>query len=153
MAEATDTAGTAAPPEEPRRVLPRFPEPDTEPFWEATKDHELRFQVCDACGGVVFYPRAHCTHCTSTELSWKVSAGTGTIYSFSVVRRSLHPSFLDLVPYVVSWVDVDEGFRLMTHIVDVDPDDPASGLEIGARVTVSWIDRGAVNLPGFRIDR
>ncbi|MBL8776078.1 MAG: Zn-ribbon domain-containing OB-fold protein [Acidimicrobiales bacterium] len=153
MADTPDVTDTTAAPEEPRRVLPRFPEPDTEPFWEATKEHELRFQVCDACEGVVFYPRAHCTHCTSTELSWRTSAGTGTIYSFSVVRRSLHPSFLDLVPYVVSWVDVDEGFRLMTHIVDVDPDDPHSGLEIGARVIVSWIDRGTVNLPGFRIDR
>ena len=51
-----------------------------------------------------------------------------------------------------SWVDVDEGFRLMTHIVDVDPDDPDSGLAIGARVKLSWIDRGEVNLPGFRLD-
>ena len=41
----------------------------------------------------------------------------------------------------------------MTHIVDVDPDDPGSGLEIGARVTLSWIDRGEVDLPGFRLDR
>jgi uncharacterized OB-fold protein len=139
--------------EEPRRVLPRFPELDTEPFWAATKEHDLRYQVCDACAGVVFYPRRHCTHCTSTDLSWRSSAGFGTIYTFSVVRRSLHPSFMDLVPYVVSWVDVDEGFRIMTHIVDVDPDDPDSGLEIGARVKVSWIDRGEVDLPGFRLDR
>ena len=86
---------------EPRRVLPRFPELDTEPFWEATREHELRYQVCAACEGVVFYPRRHCTHCTSTELTWRTSAGLGTIYTFSVVRRSLHPSFLDLVPYVV----------------------------------------------------
>jgi len=141
----------AEPTQEPRRVLPRFPELDTEPFWAATRDHELRYQVCDACGGVVFYPRRHCTHCTSTALSWRTSSGRGTIYTFSVIRRSLHPSFMDLVPYVVSWVDLDEGFRLMTHIVDVDPDDPDAGLEIGARVTVSWIDRGEVNLPGFRL--
>jgi len=139
--------------EDPRRVLPRFPELDTEPFWAATKEHDLRYQVCDACAGVVFYPRRHCTYCTSTDLSWRSSAGFGTIYTFSVVRRSLHPSFMDLVPYVVSWVDVDEGFRIMTHIVDVDPDDPDSGLEIGARVKVSWIDRGEVDLPGFRLDR
>jgi uncharacterized OB-fold protein len=137
--------------DEIRRVLPRFPELDTEPFWEATKSHELRYQVCDACGEVVFYPRRHCTACTGLDLTWHTSAGTGTIYTFSVIRRSQHPAFMDMVPYVIAWVDVDEGFRTMTHILDVDPDDPASGLEIGARVEVSWVDRGTVSLPGFRL--
>lgn len=136
---------------EPRRVLPRFPELDTEPFWSATRDHDLRYQVCDACGAVVFYPRRHCTECTSLDLSWRSSKGAGTIYTFSVIRRSLHPSFMDLVPYVIAWVDVDEGFRLMTHIVGVDPDDPASGLAIDARVTVEWLDRGEIALPAFRL--
>jgi uncharacterized OB-fold protein len=136
---------------EPRRVLPRFPELDTEPFWRATLQRELTYQVCDACDTVIFYPRRHCTACTSTNLSWRVSTGLGTIYTFSVVRRSQHPSFVDMVPYVVAWVDVDEGFRMMTHIVGADPDDPAGGLEIGARVQVEWIDRGEVALPAFRL--
>jgi uncharacterized OB-fold protein len=143
--DATDAA------EEPRRVLPRFPELDTEPFWEATKEHDLRYQVCDACGAVIFYPRRHCTECTSIDLTWRSSLGRGTIYTFTVIRRSLHPSFMDLVPYVVAWVDVDEGFRMMTHIVGVDPDDAESGLEIGATVEVEWIDRGEVALPAFRL--
>ncbi|HWL44917.1 MAG TPA: Zn-ribbon domain-containing OB-fold protein [Ilumatobacter sp.] len=136
---------------EPRRVLPRFPELDTEPFWNATKQRELRYQVCDACETVIFYPRRHCTNCTSIDLSWHTSAGGGTIYTFSVVRRSMHPSFMDLVPYVIAWVDVDEGFRILTHIVGADPDDAESGLAIGARVAVEWIDRGEVALPAFRL--
>jgi uncharacterized OB-fold protein len=134
-------------------VLPRFPELDTEPFWAATKEHDLRYQVCDACGEIVFYPRRHCTSCTSLDLSWHSSAGVGTIYTFSVIRRSQHPSFVDMVPYVVAWVDLDEGFRLQTHILHADPDDPSSGLEIGARVEVEWVDRGEVALPAFRLQR
>lgn len=134
-----------------RRVLPRFPEPDTEPFWDATKQRLLQYQVCDACSAVIFYPRRHCTECTSIDLTWRTSAGRGTIYSFSVVRRSMHPSFADLVPYVVAWVDVDEGFRIFTHIVGADPDDPESGLTIGAAVELDWIDRGEIQLPGFRL--
>lgn len=136
---------------EPRRVLPRFPELDTEPFWEATRDHELRFQKCTACDGVVFYPRSHCTHCTSIDLEWVVSLGLGTIYTYSVIRRTQHPSFRDKVPYVIAWVDLDEKFRMLTHIVDVDPDDPASGLAIASRVQVHWIDHDSVSLPAFTL--
>lgn len=132
-------------------VLPRFPEPDTQPFWDATRNHELRYQVCDACGAVVFYPRSHCTRCPSLELSWHTSRGEGTIYTYSVIRRSLHPAFADRVPYVIAWVDLDERFRMLTHVVQVDPEDPASGLRIGARVTVHWLDHETVSLPAFRL--
>ncbi len=136
---------------EPRRVLPRFPELDTEPFWEATKQRQLRYQVCDRCATVIFYPRRHCTACTSLDLTWHTSSGRGTVYTFSVVRRSLHPSFADMVPYVVAWVDVEEGFRILSHIVGADPDDPESGLAIDAAVEVEWVDRGEVALPAFRL--
>jgi len=134
-----------------RVVLPRFPEPISQPFWDATRDHRLTYQTCDRCHTVVFYPRTHCTRCTSTDLSWNESKGIGTIYTFSVIRRSQHPSFMAKVPYVIAWVDLDERFRIMSHIVDVDPDDPKGGLEIGARVEVHWQDHDTVSLPAFRL--
>ncbi len=127
--------------------LPRFPEPDTEPFWEATKDHELRYQVCDDCDGVVFYPRRHCTHCLSQNLSWKTSKGEGTIYTYSVVRQNYHPAFRERVPYVIAWVDLDEGFRMLTNIVGVDD---VESVAIGQRVRVDWLDHDSVSLPAFR---
>ena len=130
------------------RPLPRFPEPDTQAFWEATKSHELIYQVCNACAGVVFYPRSHCTHCTSLDLAWRKSQGQGTIYTFSVVRRSQHPGFKDLVPYAVAWVDLDEKFRLLTNIVEVR--EPERELRIGQRVTLKWLDFESVSLPAFR---
>jgi len=136
---------------EPRPVLPRFPEFDTQPFWDATQDHELRYQVCTACDAVVFYPRRHCTQCTSLDLRWMVSLGLGTIYTYSIIRRTYHPSFRDKVPYVIAWVDLDEKFRILTHIVDLDPDDPDSTLGIGSRVTIRWIDHDTVSLPAFRL--
>ena len=127
--------------------LPRFPEPDTEPFWDATKKHELRYQVCDDCGGIVFYPRRHCTHCLSLNLSWKISRGEGTIYTYSIVRQSYHPAFAQRVPYVIAWIDLDEGFRMMSNVVDVED---LSSLRIGQRVRVEWVDRDTVSLPAFR---
>jgi uncharacterized OB-fold protein len=131
---------------EPRRPLPAFPEPDTQPFWEATRQHELRYQVCDACGRVVFYPRRHCPHCMSLSLSWQTSRGEGAIYTFTVIRQIGLPAFRDKVPYAIAWVDLDEGFRMLSNVVGVD--DPAA-LRIGQRVRVTWEDHEEVSLPMF----
>ena len=129
----------------PSRPLPNLAEPDTRAFWEATKAHELRYQVCDDCGGIVFYPRRHCTHCLSMSLSWKTSTGQGTIYTFSIVRQSYHPAFRARAPYVIAWIDLDEGFRLLSNVVGIDPND----VRVGQRVRVEWEDDDAVSLPLF----
>ena len=97
-----------------QRPQPRFPEPDTEPFWEATKRHELIYQVCDSTGEVIFYPRKYSLHCDADDISWRTSKGEGEVYTFSVVMQSRHPAFADLGPYAVAYVDLDEGFRIMT---------------------------------------
>ncbi len=130
------------------RPLPSFPEPDTQPFWEATKDHELRYQVCDDCEGVVFFPRRHCTHCLGNKLSWKTSRGEGTLYTYSVVRQNYHPAFRERLPYVIAWVDLDEGFRILSNLTGID--DPATDVEVGQRVRVEWEDHDDVSLPLFR---
>ena len=130
------------------KLLPRFPELDTQPFWDATKNHELRYQQCAKCDGVIFYPRRHCVHCTSLEIVSKVSKGEGTVYNYSVVRRTKHPAFESLAPYWIAWVDLDEGFRMLTHIVGVD--DSSEPLKIGQRVRVEWQDCDDLAFPVFR---
>ncbi len=129
------------------RPLPSLREPDTRPFWEATRAHELRYQRCAACSGVVFYPRAHCTHCLSRDLTWETSGGVGTIYSFSVVRQTYHPFFRALAPYAVAWIDLHEGFRMMSNVVGVK--DPAHELHIGQWVRVRWEDHEELSIPLF----
>lgn len=126
--------------------LPKFPEPDTEPFWDATKDGKLTYQVCDDCNGIVWHPRRHCTHCTSLNLSWKESKGEGTVYTYSIVRQNYHPAFRERIPYVIAWVDLDEGFRMLSNIVDVAPEEVA----IGQRVRVRWLEADGLALPAFR---
>lgn len=133
---------------EPARPMPTFPEPDTEPFWEATKRHELTYQTCDDCGGMVFYPRRHCPHCMSGKLSWHISKGEGTVYTFTVIRQIGLPWFRDRVPYAVAWIDLDEGFRMLSSIVGVN--DPTKDIHIGQRVRVSWEDQeNGLALPFF----
>jgi uncharacterized OB-fold protein len=132
---------------DPRRPQPSFPEPDTQPFWDATKQHELRYQTCDSCKAVVYFPRRHCPFCMSFDLSWQTSKGEGTVYTCTVVRQIGHPFFRPLAPYVVAWIDMDEGFRVLSNVVGVD--DPTS-VTIGRRVRVTWEDQEeGLSIPVF----
>ena len=132
-----------------RRPQPRFPEPDTQPFWEASKRHDLTYQTCNTCHAIIFYPRRHCTACGASETSWHVSKGQGTVYTFSVIMQSRNPAFAELGAYAVAYVDLDEGFRMMTNIVGVQ--DPINDIQCGMRVKVRWQDQGAgdISLPMF----
>lgn len=132
---------------EAKRPLPKLTELDSQPFWEATKNHELRYQQCDSCSTLVFYPRSHCTGCVGGQLSWKTASGQGRVYTFSVVRQSYHPFFRGLVPYAVGWIDLDEGPRLLANIAGVE--DPTRDIEIGQRVRVTWEDHEDVSIPVF----
>jgi uncharacterized OB-fold protein len=132
-----------------KRPQPRFPEPDTQPFWEATKRHELTYQTCNRCNAVIFYSRSHCTKCGSSDSTRRVSKGQGTVYTFSVIMQSRHPAFAELGPYAVAYVDLDEGFRLMTNIVGVK--EPIKDISCGMRVKLRWEDQGEgdLSLPMF----
>ncbi|MGI8552082.1 MAG: Zn-ribbon domain-containing OB-fold protein, partial [Dehalococcoidia bacterium] len=99
--------------------------------------------------GIVFYPRRHCTHCLSQKLSWKTSKGEGTVYTYSVVRQNRQPAFKSLGAYAIAFVDLDEGFRILTNIVGVA--DPTKDIQIGQRVRVDWEDYDSVSLPVFRL--
>jgi uncharacterized OB-fold protein len=130
------------------RPLPSLKEADTGPFWAATKEHELRYQRCDDCQTVVFYPRGHCTSCLGRNLSWHTSRGEGTVYTYSVIRQSYHPFFRGKVPFAVAWIDLDEGPRLLSNITGVD--DPTSDVAVGQRVRVEWEDHDELAIPLFR---
>ncbi len=131
-------------PEQPERPLPLFPEPDTAPFWAATAEHRLTYQVCQACGQVVFHPRRHCTCCTSGDLERRDSAGAGTVYTFTVIRQHGHPFFRARIPYVVGLIDLDEGFRMLAEIA-ADPET----LQVNQRVSVTWEDHVDLSVPIF----
>ena len=130
------------------RPLPSLDDPDSTPFWRATKEHVLRYQRCDDCGAIVFFPRRHCTGCLGSALRWHTAAGEGQIYSFSVVRLSRHPFFRTQVPYAVALIDLDEGFRMLSNVVV--PEDPGAVLAIGQRVLVEWEDHEELSFPVFR---
>jgi uncharacterized protein len=118
------------------RPMPTFPEPDTEAFWEATKQKKLIYQTCNTCNEVVFTPRAHCTACGSRDLTTHDSKGEGSVYTFSVVRQNRQPSFAELGAYSVAYIDLDEGFRILSSVVGVA--DPTTDISVGMRVKVDF---------------
>jgi uncharacterized OB-fold protein len=135
----------------PNRPQPGFPEHDTKHYWEGAKAGELRYQTCKDCRGAPnFTPTAHCQKCGGRNLSWNVSKGMGTVYTYSVVRQNRIPGFQELGAYAVAYVDLDEGFRMLTNVIGVA--DPTKDIKCGQRVKVEFEaqDSGEYPIPVFR---
>jgi uncharacterized OB-fold protein len=125
------------------------PEPvvteETQAFWEATARGVLLLRRCNACRSFIWYPRAVCPQCSSLDTSWVEAAGRGTVYSFTINRRA-DGAYRDALPYVLAYVELAEGPRVLTNIVDCDPE----SVEIGQPVRVVFHDTGAGSaLPRF----
>ncbi|HEX9890292.1 MAG TPA: OB-fold domain-containing protein [Nitriliruptorales bacterium] len=118
-----------------------YGDPLTKPFWEAATRHELVVQRCTSCGNHQFYPRPMCLECRAQGLEWVQVGGQATVYSKTTVHLQIDPALEP--PYVAALVDLDEGPRLATNIVNGDA-------EIGDRVRLTWRDRDdAPPLPVF----
>ena len=128
------------------KPLPR-PSEDSAPYWEAAHRGELRMQQCTDCGHIRFPPSLLCPRCLSEKAEWARLSGRGTVFSWIVVHQSQHPAFNADTPYNVAIVELDEGPRLHTNLVDCSNDQ----IRIGMRVEVVF-DRinDQVTLPKFR---
>jgi uncharacterized protein len=107
--------------------------PFTEPFWEALREGRLVVQRCSACGVWRWPPQVACPTCLSEEYEWTATAGRGRLYSYSVVRRPVDPARFD-VPYVLAVVELDEGPRMLTNIIDCPFDQLRVELPVELRV-------------------
>lgn len=123
------------------------PSPLTLPFWSASANHRLIVQHCTGCGAHIFYPRQICPHCWSSELEWTEVSGHATVACFVGAYKPAHPAFFADVPYVIALVDLAEGPRMLTNIIDATPDDEL----IGQKVVVTYLERGGTILPVFRL--
>ena len=117
----------------------------SQPYWDGTALHELRYQRCDDCGTIALRPAPVCGSCIGRSLSWVPSAGLGSLYSWTVVHRPQHPSFV--VPYAPAIVELDEGFWLVSSIIGC----PADALTAGLRLRVEFHPASdEITLPYFR---
>jgi uncharacterized OB-fold protein len=103
----------------PKRPLPEAT-PETREYWEGLKRGELRIQRCCTCGKAYFFPRPFCPHCSSKDVEWFTASGKGRLYSYVISHRPAH-GFQDWTPYVIAIVQLDEGPRMMTNVIGVEP--------------------------------
>jgi hypothetical protein len=109
------------------------PEPETEAFWDAARERRLLVKRCADCGEAHFYPRPFCPRCWSENVKWEDASGRATLYTWSTVHVNDLPPFHERVPYVAAIVELSEGPRMMTNVVDCDAEELAVGMSLEVR--------------------
>ena len=127
------------------RVIPK-PTPETQHYWDGARQGELRLQKCDSCHSIYFPPRPFCPDCGSREVSVVTATGRATLHSY-VINHLSSPGFEP--PFAIAVVELEEGPRLMSNIVDCEQTPEALQLDMPLEVTFQKLSDG-ITLPQFR---
>jgi hypothetical protein len=112
------------------------PTPVTKPFWDGLREHKVKIQYSPSADRYIFYPRILAPGTLADDLEWREVSGAGTLYTFTVADRPTAPPWADALPQFLAIVELDEGPRLSTELVDADPDT----LRVGMRVKAVFND-------------
>lgn len=116
-------------------------------FWKGAKQRRLLIQECKACGVKIFYPRKYCPECWSSDLGWFEARGKAKVFAHTITMSGVEEKFVEDLPYVLAMVDLEEGIRMMTRIVECKPEE----VRIGMDVEVVFEDvTDEITLPFFR---
>ena len=122
----------------PPALTESFADERTEPFWLAAVEGRVIASRCDSCGTFILPPKPYCFNCLGESFTWVDLPGTGTIYTFTIIRHPLHPGLKDVVPYVSGVIDLDgtqgAGARLFGNIIGCAPEE----MRIGDKVEVAF---------------
>jgi uncharacterized OB-fold protein len=115
-----------------------FPVPTVTPlsklYWEGLQEGRLRFQRCGACGHAWLPPRAECPECWKAGWDWVTASGRGSVVSWVIYHHAYHPAFQERLPYNVTLVEIEEGPRLITNVVNLRDRQLAIALPVRLRV-------------------
>ena len=107
------------------------PTSDSEKYWEGCRKHELWIPKCLSCKRTFFYPSRYCPHCHASNHDWIKSEGKGTVYSYSIVCTSFYgPEWKEDLPYIVCVIELREGVRMLSNIINCKPDEVSIGAEV-----------------------
>lgn len=118
--------------------------------WQAAGEGRLALPYCTSCTRFHWPVRAACPHCGATP-TWRDASGAGSIASWSIVRRAVNPELKDAAPYVIAFIDLDEGVRLFTNIIDAQLDLLRVGLRVRCRFEPA-LDPREFRVPVFVIE-
>lgn len=122
------------------------PTPETQHFWDGTREHEIRLQRCNACAHAYFPPRPFCPACGNRKVSVFKASGRAWLYSYIIHHRPV-PGFTP--PYAIAVVQLEEGPRMMTNIVDCPQTPEALQLDMALEPAFVKLD-DEITLPLFR---
>lgn len=111
------------------KPIPR-PFTTTRPFWDGLNERKVQIQRCDGCDSWVFYPRTRCPSCLSDLLIWREVSGQGVLYTYTLARQPTAPHFADETPQQLAVVELDEGVRMTSTLVNVEPSDIVIGMRL-----------------------
>ena len=129
-----------------QKLIPQ-PTIDSRRYWDGCKRHELWLPYCSRCEEHFFYPRPFCPRCFSWDIEWRQASGRGTLYSYAIQYRPQAPGFEP--PYITAMVRLEEGPRLLTNLVDVEPDPEQIRCDMPVEVVFDDVAND-VSLPKFR---
>ena len=116
----------------PSMMQDPFADELTQPFWDAAAEGRLTAPQCTVCGTFVLPPQPFCFECQSQAFAWVDLPGTGTVYTYTVVRHPTHFAFTDRIPYAIALVELAEGPWLITGITGCPPDEVRAGMPVRA---------------------
>ena len=125
------------------------PSPEAKRLWEGTQKHALWIPYCRSCEKSYWYPRDFCPHCGSRDVEWRRSGGKGRVHTFAIHYRAFHPGWTDDVPYVTALIELDDGVRIFSNLVEVEADPKAIRCEMPVEVVFEDVTDD-VTLPKFR---
>ena len=130
------------------RPLPSPITPEAKPFWDGLREQKLLLPKCKACGHVFFYPRAVCPRCSARDIDWLQASGRGRLHAFEIAYQVFNKAWKIRPPYVLAMVELAEGPRMMSNLVNVEPDPKAIRCDMPVRVVFSKLT-DEITLPLF----
>ncbi len=125
-----------------------IPQPESDRYWEGTRRGEIWLRKCLDCDQAYFYPRDICPECFSRNTDWIHASGKGTVFTYAIVHRPPHPGFMADAPYITAIVELEEGVKIPTNLVGIDPE--PENIKIGMPVSVVFEKvNDEISLPKF----
>jgi hypothetical protein len=129
------------------KPLPKITD-ETRPFWDGAREGRLRMQKCCECGHIRFPISFVCSKCLSCETEWIDLSGRGEVFAYIVFHQLYNKAFAKDIPYNVALVQLEEGPRMYSNVVDCANDD----VKVGDKLEAVFVPvTPQVTLPKFRL--
>jgi len=131
------------------RPLPQPITPEARPYWDGLREGKLMLPRCQECGHVFFYPRVLCPRCASRAITWIQASGRGRLHAFGIGHQSFNRAYTVRPPYVLAMIELEEGPRMLSNLVNVEPDPQAVTCDMPVEVVFETLT-DEVTLPLFQ---